>query len=52
MCSSDLAGDGPVGGLELRQLLSALVAGAETFTQDGRPWLRLDGRTPAGTGAA
>ena len=48
-----LSVDGSAGaGLELRQLLAALVAGAETFTEDGRPWLRLDARTPAGTGAA
>jgi len=40
------------GGLELRQLLPALVAGSETFTKNGRPWLRVDVRTPAGTGAA
>ena len=46
------ATDGDGGGLELRQLLPALVAGSETFTKDGRPWLRLDVRTPAGTGAA
>ena len=44
--------DGAGGGLELRRLLPALVAGSETFTKDGRPWLRLDVRTPAGTGAA
>jgi len=44
--------DGTAGGLELRQLLPALVADAETFTENGRPWLRLDARAPAGTGAA
>jgi hypothetical protein len=44
-------GDGG-GGLELKDLLTALVAGAETFTRDDRPWLRLDVRSPAGTSAA
>ena len=38
--------------LELEQLLSALVAGAESISRDGGCWLRLDVRIPAGTGSA
>ena len=38
--------------LELEQLLSALVAGAESITQDDGCWLRLDVRIPAGSGSA
>ena len=38
--------------LELGQLLSALVGGAESIRKDGGCWLRLDVRIPAGSGSA
>jgi hypothetical protein len=38
--------------LELRQLLTTLVARAESSTRADGCWLRLDVRVPAGTGAA
>ncbi len=43
---SDEAGE-----LDLEHLLAALVARAETTTEDGACWLRLDVRIPAGSGA-
>jgi len=38
--------------IELERLLAALVAGSETLACDDGCWLRLDVRTPAGTGTA
>jgi hypothetical protein len=39
------------GALELRQLLTALVARSESSARDDGCWLRLDVRVPAGSGA-
>lgn len=38
--------------LELRRLLTALVAGVDSMTGDDGCWLRLDVRIPAGSGSA
>jgi hypothetical protein len=38
--------------IELERLLAALVAGSESLARDDGCWLRLDVRTPAGTGTA
>jgi hypothetical protein len=38
--------------IELERLLAALVAGSQTVDGEGGCWLRLDVRTPAGTGTA
>jgi hypothetical protein len=46
------AGTDETGELDLEHLLAALVARAETTTEeDGACWLRLDVRIPAGSGA-
>jgi hypothetical protein len=45
------AGTDETGELDLGHLLAALVAQAETTTEDGSCWLRLDVRIPAGSGA-
>jgi len=44
-------GTDETGELDLGHLLAALVARAETTTEDGACWLRLDVRIPAGSGA-
>jgi hypothetical protein len=45
------AGMDETGELALEHLLAALVARAETTTEEGACWLRLDVRIPAGSGA-
>jgi hypothetical protein len=45
------AGTDEAGELDLEHLLAALVARAETTTENGVCWLRLDVRIPAGSGA-
>jgi len=46
------AADAGPDSIELRRLLSALVAGVESITEDEHCWLRLDVRIPAGSGSA
>jgi hypothetical protein len=46
-----VVGTEETGELDLEHLLAALVARAETTTENGASWLRLDVRIPAGSGA-